>query len=90
MSKETDTVTMTRVEYEALIERIEDAEDNAFLDRVEARERGIGKEKARADYFRPNSSVSSSTVNIRSEVGALTAASPARRSPLPPESRRAI
>ena len=51
MSDETDTVTLTRAEYEALIERIEDAEDNAFLDSVEARERAIGKEKARADYL---------------------------------------
>jgi ribosome-binding ATPase YchF (GTP1/OBG family) len=51
MSKETDTVTLTRAEYEALIERLEDAEDNAFLDAVEAREREIGKDKARADYL---------------------------------------
>ena len=51
MSKGPDTVTLTRAEYEALIERIEDAEDNAFLDRVEARERAIGKETARADYL---------------------------------------
>jgi DNA-binding Xre family transcriptional regulator len=51
MTEETDTVTLTRAEYEALIERIEDAEDNAFLDSVEARERAIGKEKARADYL---------------------------------------
>ena len=51
MSDETDTVTLTRAEYEALIERIEDAEDNAFLDSVEARERAIGREKARADYL---------------------------------------
>jgi hypothetical protein len=51
MSKETDLVTLTRAEYDALIERIEDAEDNAFLDTVEARERVIGKEKARADYL---------------------------------------
>jgi DNA-binding Xre family transcriptional regulator len=51
MSDSTDTVTLTRVEYEALIERLEDAEDNAFLDGVEARERAIGKERARADYL---------------------------------------
>ncbi|HEX3416588.1 MAG TPA: helix-turn-helix domain-containing protein [Stellaceae bacterium] len=51
MSKETDTVTLTRAEYEALIERIEDAEDNAFLDSVEARELAIGKHNARADYL---------------------------------------
>src|SRR5262249_58863332 len=51
MSEKPDTVTLTRAEYEALLERIEDAEDNAFLDRVEARERAIGKENARADYL---------------------------------------
>jgi DNA-binding Xre family transcriptional regulator len=51
MSKETDTVTLSRAEYEALIERLEDVEDNAFLDAVEAREREIGKDKARADYL---------------------------------------
>ena len=51
MTKETDTVTLTRAEYEALIERLEDAEDNAFVDAVEAREREIGKDKARADYL---------------------------------------
>ena len=51
MSEKTDIVTLTRAEYEALIERIEDAEDNAFLDRVEARERAIGTESARADYL---------------------------------------
>jgi DNA-binding Xre family transcriptional regulator len=52
MSEKTDTVTLTRAEYEALLERLEDAEDNVFLDGVEARERAIGKEKARADYLR--------------------------------------
>jgi len=46
-----DTVILSRAEYEALIERIEDAEDNAFLDAVDARERAIGKENARADYL---------------------------------------
>jgi DNA-binding Xre family transcriptional regulator len=51
MSKKTDTVTLSRTEYEALIERIEDAEDNAFLDGVEARERALGKETARTDYL---------------------------------------
>jgi ribosome-binding ATPase YchF (GTP1/OBG family) len=51
MSEKTDTVTLSRAEYEALIERIEDAEDNGFLDEVEARERAIGPERARADYL---------------------------------------
>ena|SRR5438128_2068627 len=51
MIEKSDTVTLTRAEYEALIERLEDAEDNAFLDAIEARERAIGKDKARADYL---------------------------------------
>ena len=51
MSEKLDTVTLTRAEYEALIERVEDAEDNAFLDGVEARERAIGKASVRADYL---------------------------------------
>jgi len=51
MSDKPDTVTLTRAEYQALIEQIEDAEDNAFLDAIEARERAIGKEWARADYL---------------------------------------
>src|SRR4029077_13929841 len=51
MSEKIDTVTLSRAEYEALIERIEDAEDNAFLDSVEVREQAIGKEGARADYL---------------------------------------
>jgi DNA-binding XRE family transcriptional regulator len=46
-----DTITLSRAEYEALIERIEDAEDNTFLDAVVARERAIGTENARADYL---------------------------------------
>jgi ribosome-binding protein aMBF1 (putative translation factor) len=51
MSQKLDTVTLTRAEYDALIERVEDAEDNAFLDRVDARESAIGKERARADHL---------------------------------------
>jgi Helix-turn-helix domain len=51
MSKKTDTVTLSRAEYEALIERIEDTEDNAFLDRAEAHERATGRERARADHL---------------------------------------
>ena len=46
-----DAVVLSRAEYEALIERIEDAEDNAFLDAIEAHERAIGTENARADYL---------------------------------------
>ena len=51
MSKETDTVTLTRVEYEALIERLEDAEDLAAVAAAEAREAALGKEKVRANYL---------------------------------------
>jgi DNA-binding Xre family transcriptional regulator len=51
MSEKTDTVTLTRAQYEALLEHLEDAEDIAFLDDVDARERAIGKEEARADYL---------------------------------------
>jgi len=51
MSEKPDTVTLTRAEYEALIERVEEAEDNTFLDGVEAREREVGKESFRADYL---------------------------------------
>jgi DNA-binding Xre family transcriptional regulator len=51
MSDTTNTVTLTRVEYEALIERIEDAEDLAPIAAAEAREAALGKEKARADYL---------------------------------------
>jgi hypothetical protein len=46
----TETVTLTRAEYEALIERIEDAEDLAAVAAAEAREAAPGKKKARADY----------------------------------------
>ena len=51
MSKEADTVTLTRAEYEALIERIEDAKDLAAVAAAEAREAALGKKKARADYL---------------------------------------
>jgi ribosome-binding protein aMBF1 (putative translation factor) len=46
---ETDTVTMTRAEYEALVEAAEDAEDRAHLAAQEERERLLGIEAARAD-----------------------------------------
>ena len=45
-----DTITLNRAEYEALLDRLEDAEDNRRLDEVEARERG-GQDEARADYL---------------------------------------
>ena len=52
MSETTETVTLTRAEYDALIERIEDAEDLAAVAAAEAREAALGKESARADYLR--------------------------------------
>ena len=51
MNDTTEIVTLTRAEYEALIERLEDAEDLAAVAAAEAREAVLGKEKARADYL---------------------------------------
>ena len=48
---EADTVTMSRAEYEALIEAAEDAEDLAHLAAQEERERILGVEAARRDYL---------------------------------------
>jgi DNA-binding XRE family transcriptional regulator len=46
-----DTVTLSRVEYEALLDRLEDAEDIARLDTIQVREQALGKNAARADYL---------------------------------------
>ena len=51
MSEKSETVTLSRAEYEALIERLVDAEDLAAVAAAEAREAALGKEKARADYL---------------------------------------
>jgi len=51
MNERSETVTLSRAEYEALIERLEDAEDLATLAAAEAREAALGKEKARADHL---------------------------------------
>ena len=51
MSDTNEIVTLTRAEYEALIERVEDAEDLAAVAAAEAREAVLGKKKARADYL---------------------------------------
>jgi DNA-binding XRE family transcriptional regulator len=48
---DSDTVTLTRAEYEALLQQIEDAEDLATVATAEAREAALGKEAARADYL---------------------------------------
>jgi DNA-binding XRE family transcriptional regulator len=45
----TDTVTMSRAEYEALLEAAEDAEDLAHLAAQEERERLLGVEMVRAN-----------------------------------------
>ena len=46
-----DTVTLPRAEYEALISALEDAEDLAAVAAAEAREAALGKEAARADHL---------------------------------------
>jgi DNA-binding XRE family transcriptional regulator len=46
-----DTVTLTRAEYETLLARLEDAEDTAVLDADERREAVLGKDAAHADYL---------------------------------------
>ena len=51
MTDATDTVTLPRAEYEALMRRLEDAEDNAAIDRLEARIRTVGFAAATADYL---------------------------------------
>jgi hypothetical protein len=50
MSDTSETVTLSRAEYEELLERLEEAEDLAAIAAAEAREAALGKEKARADY----------------------------------------
>jgi len=51
MSEKNETVTLSRAEYEALIERLEDAEDLAAVAAAEAREAALGKAKSRADHL---------------------------------------
>jgi DNA-binding XRE family transcriptional regulator len=51
MSEKSETVTLSRAEYEALIERLEDAEDLATVAAAEARETALGKQEAHADYL---------------------------------------
>ena len=46
-----DTVTLSRAEYETVIERLEDAEDLAAVAAAEARETALGKENVWADYL---------------------------------------
>lgn len=49
VDRETNTVTMSQAEYEALVEAAEDAEDLAHLAAQEERERILGIEAARRD-----------------------------------------
>jgi DNA-binding XRE family transcriptional regulator len=51
MTDAADTVTLPRAEYELLISRLEDAEDNAAIDRLEARIEKQGFATATADYL---------------------------------------
>jgi DNA-binding XRE family transcriptional regulator len=46
-----DMVTLSRSEYDALLARLEDAEDNARLDLIEAREHDESKQAERSDYL---------------------------------------
>ncbi len=46
-----DTVTLSRADFEAMLEAVEDAEDIAALSVAEAREREQGKKAARADHL---------------------------------------
>jgi DNA-binding XRE family transcriptional regulator len=51
MNEKSETVTLSRAEYDALIERLEDAEDLATVAAAEAREAVLGKEKARVEHL---------------------------------------
>jgi DNA-binding XRE family transcriptional regulator len=51
MSAEADTVTLSRVQYEALLDRLEEAEDKAALDALEAWIAKHGFAEAMQDYL---------------------------------------
>jgi DNA-binding Xre family transcriptional regulator len=51
MSESSQTVTLSRADYEALLDRLEEAEDAATLDRLERRLAVAGPETALADYL---------------------------------------
>lgn len=46
-----DTVTLRRADFEMMLEAVEDAEDIIVLQGVEAREKEVGSEAARADHL---------------------------------------
>ena len=66
MSK-SNTVTLSRGDYEALIDRIEDAEDRAAVAAAQAREKALGIKAARAGALRLESvkALSSGTHPVR-------------------------
>ena len=83
-----DTITLTRTQYDALIRRIEDAEDTAAVAKQIAREEALGKEPARADYL-PAELVSrmlagESPVRVWREHRKMTARQLAQSAELPP------
>src|SRR5438132_7007231 len=47
----TQTITLSRAEYEALLDRIAEAEDVIALDRLEARLAAVGDQEPLADYL---------------------------------------
>ncbi|HJU16962.1 MAG TPA: helix-turn-helix transcriptional regulator [Stellaceae bacterium] len=51
MMDDRDTVTLSRAEYEALLDRVEDADDMMALDQLEARLAAAGPEATFADYL---------------------------------------
>ncbi len=48
---DSDSVTLSRAEYEALLDRLEDAEDRATIAAAEAREAALGTAAARAFHL---------------------------------------
>jgi DNA-binding XRE family transcriptional regulator len=51
MSADADTVTLSRAEYEALLDRLENAEDKGALDNLQARIAQLGFAEATKDYL---------------------------------------
>jgi ribosome-binding protein aMBF1 (putative translation factor) len=51
IAQTTDTVTLSRADFEMMLEVVEDAADIAALQTSEAREKEIGKDAVRADYL---------------------------------------
>jgi DNA-binding XRE family transcriptional regulator len=49
--KESDTVTLSRAEYEASLDRLEETVDNNVLEVADAQERKLGKDAGRSDYL---------------------------------------